>query len=158
MFNLIPWNRMSQAPARRATYATELEPFSRIRSELDRLTADFFTDFWPAFAEQRFGWDFHVEDKDDAVVVTAEAPGFEPDDFEISVEGNQLVLRAEHKVETEDKEKKLHEHRRQQFYRSMTLPAFVRSDAAEARYKNGVLTLRLPKTEDGKPKKIAITQ
>jgi HSP20 family protein len=158
MFNLIPWNRKSQATAKRETYATALEPFNRMRSELDRLTADFFSGFWPAIAEQRFGWDFHVEDQDDAVVVTAEAPGFEPDDFEISVEGNQLVLRAEHKADTEGKEKKFHEHCRQQFYRSMTLPAFVRSDAAEARYKSGVLTVRLPKTEESKPKRIAITQ
>jgi len=156
MFNLIPRKRNSQASAAPGSLQETWEPCHRLSHELDRLTHDFFTGFLPAFGEEGFGWGFHVEDKDDALVITAEAPGFEPGDFEISVERNRLTLRAEHKSEKKEKEGQFHERRHHRFYRSVTLPDYCRSDGAEAEYKNGVLTVKLPKAEESKPKRIAI--
>ena len=103
-----------------------------------------------------YRWDLDVQDNDDAVVVRAEAPGFEPSDFDLEVRGDQLVLRAEHKVQTEEKERGYREWRRQEFYRSVPLPAHVDPNKVEATYRNGVLNVSLPKTEHGKAKRIEV--
>ena len=88
--------------------------------------------------------------------VRAEAPGFEPSDFDIQVRGDQLVLRAAHKAEAEEKERGYREWRRQEFYQSVPLPAGIDADKVEATYRNGILSVTLPKTEEGKGRRIQV--
>lgn len=100
--------------------------------------------------------------KDDAVL-TAELPGIEPEDLDISVHENTLVLRYAAK---EDEQKKEEEeegeayHRREcvhaSFSRSWRLPFEVDGDKAEAKLQNGILKLLLPRSEASKPKKVQI--
>ena len=157
MFDLIPWREKkgrrngNGAVAARGTF----EPFARMRDEFDRLFENFFDDL-PAQWQRGRGWNLDVEDKDDKILVRAEAPGFEPGDFDLQVRGDQLVMKAEHKAEKE--EQGMRSWQRQEFFRVVPLPAATNPDKVDARYKNGVLTITLPKTEKAVGKKIAIKE
>ena len=98
-----------------------------------------------------------VED-DDAYIVKASIPGVDADDIEITMADNVLTLKGETKQEKDVEEKtyRLHERWYGAFSRSVSLPAPVDADKVEATHENGVLTLRLPKSEAIKPKKIPV--
>jgi len=98
-----------------------------------------------------------VENKDD-FIVKASVPGINPDDLDISYVDDTLTIKGEVKSENEVKEDQYHlrERRYGTFSRSITLPTKIKGDAIDASYQNGVITLRLPKAEEVKPKRIAI--
>ena len=98
-----------------------------------------------------------VENKDD-FIVKASVPGINPDDLDISYVDDTLTIKGEIKSENEVKEDQYHlrERRYGTFSRSITLPTKIKGDAIDASYQNGVITLRLPKAEEVKPKRIAI--
>ena len=100
-----------------------------------------------------------MAEHDDAIVVKAELPGLNPDDIEVSVHGNTLTLSGEKKESSEDKGDNYYhvERRYGRFHRDVLLPAEVDAEKVEANYKDGVLTITVPKTEEAKPKKIKIT-
>ena len=99
-------------------------------------------------------WGLDVEDKEDSIVIRAEAPGFEAGDFDIHVSDNQLVLSASARRKRKEK---AGEYREQcECYESLPLPAGIDKDKIDARYHNGVLTLTIPKTATGKAKRIAV--
>jgi len=129
---------------------------SRMRDEFDQMFERLSREFGLTMpGGNHWRWGVEVEDKDDAVVVRAEAPGFEPGDFDIQVRGNQLELRASRKAEKEDKEKgKVRQER--EFFECFTLPGGVDANRAAAEYHNGILTLTLPRTAEAKAKKIAV--
>lgn len=92
---------------------------------------------------------------EDAAVVTAELPGFDPSEVEVALENNQLVLKGARKQEGGD------QYRRQerwsgQFERAFKLPFAVEADKVEASFDNGVLEVKLPRREADKPRKIAV--
>ena len=95
--------------------------------------------------------------KDD-VIVKATVPGLGPEDIDVSITGDTLTIKGEFKEEEKvEKEQYVYQERRfGQFCRQMTLPTRVRHDKAKADFENGVLTLRLPKAEEAKPKSIKI--
>ena len=99
-----------------------------------------------------------VAENKDEFLVKASIPGIHPDDLDITYADNVLTIKGETKEEKEIKEDQYHlrERRFGSFARSVTLPNKIQGDAIEARYEAGVLTLRLPKVEEAKPKKIAI--
>jgi HSP20 family protein len=101
-------------------------------------------------------WGLDVQESDDNVVVRAEAPGFEPDDFDLQVRGDQLTLRAAHKADDDDAERGYREWRRQELYRSVLLPAHIDANHVQANYRNGMLTVTMPKTEDSKARHITV--
>jgi HSP20 family protein len=138
-------------------YAGAWEPFTRFRDEFDRLV-DQFSRGWlsPWEGGRRDGWGLDVREDDKAIAVRAEAPGFEPGDFDLQVRGDQLVIRAARKAESKDDEQGFHEWRRQEFFRSIQLPTDIDADKVTANYKNGVLTLSLPKCEQSKAKRITV--
>ncbi len=90
--------------------------------------------------------------------ITAEIPGVEKGDVRIKVDNGVLTIRGERKQEKEEKDKKFH--RIERFYgsftRSFTLPDNVDESRIEASFKDGMLTLSVPKTEESKPKTIEI--
>jgi HSP20 family protein len=129
---------------------------SRMRDEFDRLI-DRLSRQWPSLWEGTgWRWGLDVRDEDDAVVVEAEAPGFEAGDIDVQVSDTRLVLRAAKKVETKDEKGKTREYREQACYESVTLPAGIDRDKVEARYHNGVLTVRLPKTAEAKGRRVPV--
>ena len=92
----------------------------------------------------------------DAVVIRASVPGVNPDDVEITVEGSTVTIRGEIKPAAEDGTYLLQEQRYGPFARSIDLSIPVRADKAEAAFKNGLLTLTIPKAEEIKPKTISV--
>lgn len=129
---------------------------SRMRDEFDRLFERISQQWSSLWAGEGWRWGLDVRDEDDAVVVQAEAPGFEAGDFDLQVSDNRLVLRAAKKVETKGKEGKVQAYREQECYQSVTLPPGIDKDRVEAKYHNGILTVKLPKTAEGKGKRIAV--
>ena len=94
----------------------------------------------------------------DEVVVKAALPGFKPDEVQINVTGDILTIKGEVKHEEEKKDKSWHirEQRWGSFERSVRLPTGVISDRAKADFDNGILTITLPKSEEVRPKTIAV--
>jgi HSP20 family protein len=157
MFSLTPWrkNRDVQGKGQALAPYSGFEPMTRIREEFDNLFDRFFTG-WPMLAENGGRWGVDVQENDNDIVVRAEAPGFEPEDFDLQVRGNQLVLRASKQAETEEKDQGFRQWQQREFYQAVPLPADINPDQVEARYRQGVLTVTLPKTEQGKAKRIQI--
>jgi HSP20 family protein len=129
-------------------------PLSRLRSEIDQLFSEFFQGLPRLREEGDWRWGLDVEDRDDAVVVRAEAPGFEPDDFDLQVRGDELVLCACQKEQQAEGERR--EWRRRELYRSVSLPHGIDAEKVEAEYRNGILAVTLPKTEQSKGKRISV--
>jgi HSP20 family protein len=99
-----------------------------------------------------------IYENGDNLVLKAELAGINPDDMEIRVEDNTLYLKGERKSETDVKEQNYHRVERSYgtFARSFSLPNSVDADKVVANYKDGVLTLTMPKKEEAKPKTIKI--
>ena len=100
-----------------------------------------------------------VHETDDHLVVTASLPGIRPDDVEITLVGQTLTLRGEFKADEQvEREQYLYRERRYgTFNRTLQLPVRVEGDKAEASFTDGLLTLRIPKAEEVKPRQIRIS-
>jgi len=136
-------------------------PLGRLREEIDALFDRFFGRWstpWAGVGGLDRFWDVDVEETDKEVLVRAEAPGFEPQDFDIHVSGNTLTIRAEHKQETEGTQGEYRSWERHygRFQRSIPLPAAVDANKVEAHYRNGVLELRLPRMEEAQRRRIEV--
>jgi HSP20 family protein len=92
------------------------------------------------------------------VVVKASLPGLKPEEVDISITCDTLTIKGEHKEEQEVKEENYlyKECRYGAYNRSVTIPALVKADKAEAVFENGILTLTLPKAEEVKPRQIKV--
>jgi HSP20 family protein len=99
-----------------------------------------------------------IAESENEYVMKASLPGISLDDLEITYANNTLTIKGEVREEQELEEARYHLRERSygSFARSITLPAGVESDKIEANYESGVLTLRLPKADEIKPKRIAI--
>jgi HSP20 family protein len=99
-----------------------------------------------------------LEETDDDVIVTADLPGLQPDDVDISVTDSTLTMKGEFKSEEEGERGNVHyrERRYGSFQRVISLPAAVNANKTEAEFEDGVLTVTLPKTEETKPKQIMV--
>jgi len=139
---------------------TRWDPFQEmlnLRRTVDRLFDNASTDHdWGQSTQWGLAVDV-AENKDD-FIVKASVPGINPDDLDVSYSDDTLTIRGEIKSENEVKEDqyRIRERRFGSFSRSITLPTKIKGDAIEASYQNGVVTLRLPKAEEVKPKRIAI--
>jgi HSP20 family protein len=100
-----------------------------------------------------------VEETDKDVLVRIEVPGMDKEDCRISIEGNMLYLSGEKRFERETHDSTYHVMERAYgaFQRAIPLPRNVDIDKAEATYKNGVLTVRLPKAGGAAAKSIPVT-
>lgn len=140
---------------------TRWQPLSdliSLRDMMDRLFEDTF--FQPVRGARGGAMalpvDVHETDKD--VVVRAPLPGVKPEDVEITVSGDTLMIRGELKRDEAVKRDSYvyQEWHYGQFARALQLPKPVQADKAEARFENGVLVLTLPKAEEAKARRIEI--
>lgn len=133
---------------------------TRLRNEMDRLWDEYFGPGRRALKPLEEEWmpAVDVSETTDKITIKAEIPGMEANDIDISMVGDTLTIKGEKKVEREEKEENYHMVERSygSFSRSMKLPVSVDSDKVDATYKNGVLTVVLPKKEEVKPKPIEI--
>jgi HSP20 family protein len=148
MFSLIPWRREGQGSR---ALALRDNPFSLLRQEFDTLFDRFFGD-WPGAGNLAAGRGLDVEDKGTEFVVRAEAPGFEAGEFDVQLTGDRLHIRAEHKEE----EKEGQATNQLFFERVVSLPGGAELDKVEARYRNGVLEVHLPKTKEALGRRIEV--
>ena len=94
----------------------------------------------------------------DDFVVSASVPGVKPEELDITVTGDTLQLKGETKAESKTEEASCLRKERHygSFYRELALPTEVQSGKAEATFDNGVLTVKLPKVDEVKPKRIKV--
>jgi HSP20 family protein len=149
--DLIPWNRGRDVSVHRGE---ETNPFLALHREVNRLFDDVFRAFDVApFGPDRmfgrsFGWP-HVEitESDQEVKVTAELPGLDEKDVAVELHDGLLTIKGEKKSEVEDRERLFSERFYGRFERRIPVDA-VDEDRVSATFKNGVLTVTLPKTAE----------
>jgi HSP20 family protein len=131
----------------------------RMRREMDRLWDSFF-ERRPARPEEVSEWlpSLDLSETKNEFVVKAELPGIDPKDIDISLTNDILTIKGEKKQEKEEKEENYHliERTYGSFTRAIRIPGQVQSDKINATFKNGVLKVVLPKTEETKKKEIKI--
>lgn len=130
-----------------------------LRQAMDRLFEDSFvtsSGLLPARWTEQPAVDVYQTETD--VVVKASMPGMKAEDVDISVTGDVITISGEHKEEKEVKEKDYFrkEMRYGSFTRSLPLPVAVKVDKADAEFKDGVLTVTLPKSEAAKPRSVKV--
>jgi len=136
-----------------------LPELNRIQSEINRIFEDPFSLLAPStsFFE---GWEPKIDiyENNDNITVRAELPGMKKEDITVSLDGDVLTIAGERKQEEENKEGETYRAERYfgRFQRSVTLPHPVDMKKVQATYKDGVLTIVLPKVEEAKPKQIDV--
>lgn len=151
---------------------TEWRPFESLRREVEHLFDDFQLGAWRSpfgrtlfepFRRGEVGWKtpaVDVVEKEKAYEITAELPGMDESNIDVKFSDGTLTIKGEKREEKEEKKKDfyLSERRYGSFQRSFSVPDGVDADKIEAGFKNGVLTVTLPKTPEAQKseKKIAI--
>jgi len=99
-----------------------------------------------------------IYDTDDAIILKVELPGVDKEKVAVDVKDNVLTLKGERSIDKEIKEKNYYRRERSfgSFHRSFTLPTTVTPEDIKATYKDGILTVEVPKPEEKKPKQITI--
>jgi len=151
--------RKEEKPLEPYRPSTWLTPFER----MEEMFEDFFRrpfgrPWWPVlprlFEEREPVPSVDIFEEGDDVVVKTELPGMAKDDIEVNLTDNTITLSGEKKKEEKVERKDYYRLERSygSFSRSFTLPADVQTDKAKASFKNGVLEVRIPKTEEAKKK------
>jgi len=135
-------------------------PLARLHNEMDDLFDGFFRGLDRPFSGYKAWPAIDVAEQDDAIVVRAEVPGCTPEEIDISVYGNTLTISGEKKETKEEKDKGYYhmESTYGSFRRDITLPTDVNNTKVEATYKDGVLSITLPKAEVSKAVKVQVKQ
>ena len=130
-----------------------------LQKEMNRMFGDFFRGAdEPGLINGTWIPAVDVAEENTAYVVQMELPGVNKDDVKITIESNVLTIRGEKKTESEEAEKSFHRTERSDgsFQRSFTLPGTVKNDKIDAVYKDGILTVSLPKIVESRPKQIEV--
>ncbi len=125
------------------------DPVTALRRDFDHLLSRFWDDGIPTRGFANF------DENESEYVMTAEVPGFEPDEFDVKVSGNVLTVKAEHKEESGGKNGR--SYRYGDYQQSFSLPVGVKEDQIDATYHSGVLEIHLPKDESTPSKRIQVT-
>ncbi|HEY7524854.1 MAG TPA: Hsp20/alpha crystallin family protein [Candidatus Limnocylindrales bacterium] len=129
-----------------------------LRRAMDRFIDDDFFRPMP-WTTETGGFALDVSTGPEAFLVEAALPGVRPEEVDITVENGTLTIRGETRSERQEGEGEylVREIRRGSFARAITLPTGLEPDKASATFENGVLRLRIPKTEEVKPRQIRIS-
>jgi len=148
---LVRWNPVHDVVS---SFTRDLDPFFR---------DGFLSDRWfhfPLSRSMEGNWTplVDVEEREGEVVIHAELPGMKKKDIELAIENNVLTLRGEKRAESTDGDGDGYRCERffGKFERSFSLPTTVVAEKAGAEFKDGVLTISLPKKEEAKSRKISI--
>lgn len=158
----IPWSRNQELVPTRDSF----DPFITFHREMNRLFDDVFNGFGTLgrastlLMEGRFGWPkVELSETDKALTISAELPGLTEKDVQVEIVHGVLRLRGEKKAERTDSERYFSERFYGSFERQIPLDG-VLEEKAEASFRDGVLTITLPKSEEGRPdvKRIPISK
>ena len=130
-----------------------------LKSDMDRLFDNFFTDRpnqLQSYSDITPIVD--VEETDHEFLISVEIPGIKKDDIKITFENNYLTISGEKKTKKDVKKENFHHSERSygKFSRTLAIPAGVMLDKIEAEYEQGVLSVKIPKAEEAKPKQIEV--
>ena len=135
-------------------------PFAAMQRELEDLLSRFWHPESGVAETGTISPRVDVSETDDAVEVTTDLPGVKPEEVEVELRDNCLVISAEHREEHEEKtDQKFHrvERRRGSYSRSVWLPSPVDESQVEAKLENGVLKVTLPKTQEAQKRRIQVS-
>ena len=156
MKDFLPWARRDSGGQVRST---DEHPLADLQRQMNTV----FENFWRGM-ERPFGSvdlpsgegapRSDVVETDDGVEISLELPGMEQKDVEVTLTGDSLTVRGEKKIEKQEKKKGYYMSERSygSIYRTIPLPPGVDADKADATFRNGVLTVRLPQTAEAKEK------
>jgi len=135
-------------------------PYAQLQREMNRLFDTVFgSHFSPGGVRAACVYPpTNLRETEEVYVVSCEVPGLEMDDLEVTVKGDQLTVAGSRLSTVPDGGVTLHRRERDsgRFSRAINLPGPVQSDATEATLSSGVLTVRVPKTEESKPKRVQV--
>jgi HSP20 family protein len=145
--SLIPWRDQTQVDASPENFT---DPFASFRREVDRMFDDFFSSTsrqrwnakWPTLSPR-----IDISDSEKELFITAEMPGLDERDFEVTLAGDVLTIKGEKKTENKDHNGNAYyvERRYGSFARSIRLPFEAGEQKVDANYDRGILTVRVPK-------------
>lgn len=146
------------------TYLTTRKPMGNLFSlhnEMGRIFGDLFASHESGTGVEETSWmpTVDISETENGFEIRAELPGVSQDDVNVSVTDNVLAVKGEKRQEAETEGKSYHrvERRYGSFQRSFTLPRHIDTDAIQAEFKDGVLTLGIPKVEAAKSMEVPIT-
>ncbi|HVW56943.1 MAG TPA: Hsp20/alpha crystallin family protein [Rhizobiaceae bacterium] len=152
--DLIPWSRNDGNQVPSVFRDAERDPFLSLHREVNRLFDDVFRGFGSSLPSlsnvSAFGggWpSVEISNGEKEITVTAEVPGLEEKDIEVLLDDGVLTLKGEKRSETEDKDKQFSERYYGRFERRIPVGYEIEEEKIDARFKNGVLSVTLPKTE-----------
>ncbi len=159
--DLLPWNRnKDELEIRREP---EQDPVLALQDEIDSLFDDFFNRPFGLLRRpsrdfetlRNFSPSIDVSETAKQVNIKAELPGMEADDIDLEVRDEMVLIRGEKKSEREQKDEQFYRLERSygSFHRSIPLPAEIDVDQAKANFKNGVLSIKLPKVKPSQPRR-----
>ena len=154
--SLIPWGS-------RKTTGGDLSLLNELRTEMNRVFDNFFREPFGSMAES-FGWggqlgpSVDISETDQEITLLAELPGVDPKDLDITVTADRITISGEKKETLEKTEKNFHqkEIRSGKFCRTIPLPAGIDTQQINAEHKNGVLTVRLKKSQTATGRKVEV--
>lgn len=154
--SLMPFSR--NMPMSR--WSEDTDPFLAMRREMNRLFDDVFGGFGlpsalgPALRQMPVAPKIDVTETDNEIQVTAELPGIDPNEVQVLLEDNRLIIRGEKKEEREDKDRNYHVRERVQgaFSRTLPLPFEPDPNQVKAEFKNGVMSITITKPQEVKQK------
>jgi HSP20 family protein len=143
------------------TAISRFEPFRglSLQDQFNRLFNESFDRSWDEASLTTWAPPVDIFETEQELVVKADLPDIKPEELDIRVENNILTIRGERKFEKKVEEKNYLRVERSygSFSRSFSLANTVKTEAIKAEYKNGVLTLTVPKREEAKPKQIKVS-
>ena len=143
------------------TAISRFEPFRglSLQDQFNRLFNESFDRSWDEASLTTWAPAVDIFETEQELVVKADLPDIKPEELDIRVENNILTIRGERKFEKKVEEKNYLRVERSygSFSRSFSLANTVKTEAIKAEYKNGVLTLTVPKREEAKPKQIKVS-
>jgi len=151
--DLIPWNNGGREVG--IHRGTDVNPFFTLHREMNRMFDDIFrgfdlAPFGPARALNGLGWpQIDIDETDKEVRITAELPGLEEKDVSLEIANGILAISGEKKSESEDKSRRFSERYYGRFERRIPLQD-VDEDKTSATFKNGILTITVPKSAEAK--------
>jgi HSP20 family protein len=157
--SLMPFSRNTQM----SRWAEDTDPFLQMRREMNRLFDDVFSGFGgfglprafgPALQQMPAAPKIDVSETENEIQIKAEMPGIDQNDVEVLLEDDRLIIRGEKKEEREDKDRNYHVRERVQAVLSRTLPLPFAPDPnqVKAEFKDGVMTITIPKPQEVKQK------
>ena len=150
--DLIPWARKDNAPDAKSS---EDNPIATLQREMNHV----FENFWNRIGNLDWPWGSgearsDMVETDNAIEVSIELPGMEMKDIEVTVNDDMLTVKGEKRIERQEEKKGyyLSERSYGAIYRTIPLPPGVDGEKAQASFKNGVLTIKLPQTPEAQAK------